>query len=302
MRHPHGIYQRFKKEYQVREPQGVVSSYVPGVNFFWSEKSVDFSSMVYPSGIGFILHGSKLGIFGDHQFNYDPDNFLLVTISTPLICKTIASTRDPVYGVFLQTNAATIREMVMEMGGDNALPNQLTRGVEPVPISDALKDAVTRLAAVVVSPIDSKILGESITREVLYRVLQSPHGHALYDSMIKDTPEHKITSVVEYIKQSYSQRITVDSLASLSNMSASHFYREFKLLTGTSPIQFIKQIRLSKARNLIVHDKKQVTVAADEVGYRNLSQFHRDFKLHFKVTPTQAFKSGYAEIDRFTTE
>lgn len=298
----HELLALFKQEYGLTDQQGVIRSYVEGVNFFWSEKSVDFSAMVYPSGIGFILNGSKQGIFGNQQFNYDPKNFLLVTVSTPLICKTIASKENPVYGIFLQSNASVVKEMVMEMGGDAALPNVTTRGVEPVLINDDLKGAVLRLAKALVSPVDSKIIGESLMKEVIYRVLQSEHGRALFDAMSQDTPKNKIATVVDYIKQSYSERITVDHLANLSNMSSSHFHREFRTLMGTSPIQFIKQIRLSKARSLIVHEGKQVTVAADEVGYRNLSQFHRDFKVHFHVTPTQASKSGYAEIDMFSTE
>lgn len=298
----HSVYYQFKQEFSVHGEHGVLPSYIDGVNFFWSEKSVDFSSMVYPSGIGFILNGQKLGIFDDTQFSYDQEHFLLVPVSTPLICKTIADKKNPVYGIFLQTHAATVKTLVEEMGGETMLTNGNTQGVEPVPLGCELRDAVLRLAKASISTGDSRIIGDALLKEVLYRVLQSPHGKALYAAMVKDTPESKIAEVIGYIKQRYALRISVDDLANLSNMSVSHFHREFRTLTGTSPIQFIKKIRLSKARNLIVHDGKQVTVAADEVGYRNLSQFHRDFKLYFNVTPTQASKSGYAEIDRFSTE
>ncbi|WP_169902990.1 AraC family transcriptional regulator [Paraferrimonas sedimenticola] len=296
------LYRAFRKEYGVCDKQGVVPSYVEGVNFFWSVKPVDFSAMVYPSGIGFILNGAKIGVFGEQQFNYDSEHFLIVTVSTPLICQTLASESEPVFGLFIQTNSSDVKHLVASMGGESALPNTETRGVEPVALSAELSDSVVRLANSMLSKQDSAAIGESQLREVLYRVLQSPHGRTLHQAMQVNTPENKIALVVDYIKQSYSQRIEVSSLADMSNMSASHFHREFKLLTGTSPIQFIKQIRLSKARNLIVHDCKQVTVAADEVGYRNLSQFHRDFKTHFKVTPRQASTSGYAEIDRFVSD
>ena len=271
------LYEDFKKVFKVSEKQGVIRTYIDGINFFWSEQSVDFSSMVYPSGIGFILNGSKQGIFDNHQFNYDSSNFLIVTVSTPLICKTIASKDNPVFGIFIQSNAATIKAMVDDMGGENRLNRASTLGVEPVKLSEELKSAALRLATASISEVDSKIIGESLTREALYRVLQSEHGRTLYDSMLSNTPESKIASVVEHIKLSFPQRITVDDLAAISNMSVSHFHREFRMLTGTTPLQFIKQIRLSKARNLIVHDGKQVAVAADEVGYRNLSQFHREF-------------------------
>ncbi|MGL6314268.1 AraC family transcriptional regulator N-terminal domain-containing protein [Vibrio sp. WXL103] len=300
-----GRYQQFelfRQEYGLRGKLGFCETHIPGVNFFWSEESIDFSSMVYPSGIAFIRNGAKTGVFANQRFRYDADHFLLVTVSTPLICKTIAEPQNPVFGIFLQSDSAQIRQMVMDMGGESALPTSRTRGVEPIRIGANLENALERLMNALLSATDSKVIGEALLKEVIYRVLQSPHAQALYSAMLLNTSEHKMASVIDYIKKHYAQRLSVADLAAMSAMSSSHFHREFKNITGSSPIQFIKRIRLSRARSLIVHDNCRSNIAADKVGYRNLSQFSRDFKLYFGVTPTKASQTGYAEIDIWPDE
>lgn len=135
----------FKQTYAIKGDLGFIETHLPGVNFFWSEKTIDFSSMVYPSGIALIRSGRKVGIFDRELFHYDREHFLLITASTPLICKTIASPQEPVFGVFLQSNCAEIKQMVMDMGGESALPASESRGVEPVTINSELDNAIERL-------------------------------------------------------------------------------------------------------------------------------------------------------------
>lgn len=290
-------FKHFKQVYGITTDLGFIETYISGVNFFWSEKTIDFSSMVYPSGIALIRNGRKVGIFDRELFHYDKDHFLLITASTPLICKTIATAEEPVFGIFLQSNCAEIRQMVMDMGGKSALPHSSSRGVEPVTIAAELEETVERLMQILLSEQESKVIGQSVLKEAVFRVLQSEHGRSLFAAMQSNTTQHKLIEIIEYIRNHFSDKISVESLATRCNMSTSRFHKEFKNMTGSSPIQFIKRIRLSKARSLITHDNKNVSTAAVEVGYTNLSQFHRDFKAYFKATPTDAASTGYSEID-----
>jgi AraC-like DNA-binding protein len=73
----------------------------------------------------------------------------------------------------------------------------------------------------------------------------------------------------------------------MAGMSVSVFHQNFKRVTDTSPIQYIKQVRLHRARTLMAYDGHNAGTAANEVGYESQSQFGREFKRLFGVTPAQ---------------
>ena len=59
----------------------------------------------------------------------------------------------------------------------------------------------------------------------------------------------------------------------------------FKAVTSTSPLQYLKTYRLHKARMLMIHDGMKASAAAIQVGYESPSQFSREFKRYFGMTP-----------------
>ena len=88
----------------------------------------------------------------------------------------------------------------------------------------------------------------------------------------------------------YAEAIDVPMLADRANMSVRSFYQHFKSVTSYTPLQYLKQVRLDKARKLLVNQKLQANVAAYKVGYESTSQFSREFKRHFGYTPGEAAK------------
>src|SRR5262249_53625646 len=81
--------------------------------------------------------------------------------------------------------------------------------------------------------------------------------------------------------------LEVAQMAGESGMSISAFHHTFKAVTATSPLQYLKSIRLHKARMLMVHDGLGAAVAANRVGYESPSQFSREFKRYFGNAPTE---------------
>ncbi len=88
----------------------------------------------------------------------------------------------------------------------------------------------------------------------------------------------------------------MEQLADIANMSLSAFHRTFREVTDESPLQYLKQLRLSTARNLIAFHGKPAYVAAQSVGYESANQFSRDFKRYFGLPPSRADELPYATL------
>ena len=73
-------------------------------------------------------------------------------------------------------------------------------------------------------------------------------------------------------------------------MSASAFHRAFKEITSDSPMQYLKKVRLTKARDLMVQESMKAYIAADKVGYESSSQFSREFKRYFGQSPANMIR------------
>jgi AraC-like DNA-binding protein len=78
----------------------------------------------------------------------------------------------------------------------------------------------------------------------------------------------------------------METLAREAGMSASTFHSHFKAVTSSSPLQYLKTIRLHKARMLMVHEGVNAGSAAHQVGYESVSQFSREFKRLFGAGPS----------------
>lgn len=103
----------------------------------------------------------------------------------------------------------------------------------------------------------------------------------------KNSKLSRIDKALKQIHGNYQSTIEVENLAKMVNMSPSAFHRAFKEVTASSPIQYLKKIRLSKARDLLLEHKVRVNEAAMEVGYESATQFSREFKRYFGLTPVE---------------
>ncbi|MHC7431286.1 helix-turn-helix transcriptional regulator [Klebsiella pneumoniae] len=145
-------------------------------------------------------------------------------------------------------------------------------------LSSLLPDVMER-------PLDARILGKQIVREILYYVLTGPCGGALLALVSRQTHFSLISRVLKHIESQYTENLSVDRLAAEANMSVSAFHHNFKAVTSTSPLQYLKNYRLHKARMLMIHDGMKASAAAMRVGYESPSQFSREFKRYFGLTP-----------------
>ncbi|MBW9430248.1 AraC family transcriptional regulator [Atlantibacter hermannii] len=263
-----------------------IHALLPDIRLLYGTQPHPRTPVMYQPGIIFLFSGNKTGYLNNRVFRYDANKYLLLTVPLPFECETYATPETPLAGIRINVDVQQLQTLLMDIGEDEAFrPAQCASGINSAVLSDEILCAIERLIDVLEKPLDARILGKSIIREILYHVLMGPRGGALLALVSRQTHFSLISRVLKRIENQYTENLTVDQLALDANMSVSAFHHNFKSVTSTSPLQYIKTFRLHKARMLIVHDGMKASAAAMRVGYESASQFSREFKRYFGVTP-----------------
>jgi AraC-like DNA-binding protein len=117
----------------------------------------------------------------------------------------------------------------------------------------------------------------------IYRILEYLLASNLPQAMEDDT----IQNAISYIRSNSHRKITVDELANISNFSASYFAHRFKQYTGFSPMDFVINTRLEKAKSLLIRTSKSVAEITDEVGYSSSTCLINIFEKRIGSSPKQ---------------
>lgn len=292
--------ERLIEAFDLRNKQGFVAAPIPGVSFFWATEAVECAPLVYDAGIVMVAQGDKIGFLADQTFRYDTDHYLVVSVPIAFSCATNATPDNPLLGIFVDIDLPVLHEMAAAISHFEP-PWQIDGlgadlGVQPVAMDADMRRVSDRLLECICSERDSQIIGPMLVKEVLYRALLGKHGGALFGLTRQDAAYSRVARAIMKIRQEYATSLSVVDLAGEAHMSVSAFHRAFRSITGTSPLQFIKSMRLHRAKSLVVHSGKSVNEAAFAVGYESAGQFSREFKRLFGVSPSQAKATGYYQV------
>ena len=269
-----------------RQIENSLSELLPDVRLLYGETPFARTPVMYEPGIIILFSGHKIGYINERVFRYDANEYLLLTVPLPFECETYATSEVPLAGVRLNVDILQLQELLMDIGEDEHFqPSMAASGINSATLSEEILCAAERLLDVMERPLDARILGKQIIREILYYVLTGPCGGALLALVSRQTHFSLISRVLKRIENKYTENLSVEQLAAEANMSVSAFHHNFKSVTSTSPLQYLKNYRLHKARMMIIHDGMKASAAAMRVGYESASQFSREFKRYFGVTP-----------------
>lgn len=265
--------------------EGLTDSILNNVRFIRSNGQHPRYSIVYEPGVLILAQGQKIAYLGDEIYKYDSNNYLVIAMPIPMECEAIVSPEEPLLGVGIKLEPVMISELLIEMDSITPLSGLTPRGVYSSKITRVIQDAVIRLLECLSNPVDGRVLGPLIVREIVYRILCGEHGEVLRLLATRHGRFSQMAKVLDRIHRSFNTKFDIESLAEAANMSVSSFHSNFKAVTNTSPIQYIKEIRLQKARIFMVQDGLSAIDAAVKVGYESASQFNREFKRYFGHTP-----------------
>ena len=231
---------------------GTSDTPIPGLRFVRTTQISEPVYSVYEPSLCIVAQGSKLVMLGEESYQYDFAHYLTASVHLPITGQVTQASPEMPYLCFqLQLDMNQIFEVVQsayqEVPADSS-----GRGLVISQVNDPLIEAVLRLIRLLDTPEDIPILADGIKREIIYRVLQNDQNESLKRFALIGSQAQRIAKVIEVLNNEFAQPLKVDDLAKEASMSASSFYHHFKEVTGMSPIQFQKQLRLQEARRLLL--------------------------------------------------
>lgn len=270
--------------------EGLSPTLVDGVKLARADRHHPRTPVLYEPKIFVLASGRKIGYVGDRRVVYDENNYLVLSVPLPFECETEVGDGGPLLGVLVGVERSLISELAIKMDVRRRPEAAADGCIRATPVDARMSDAVVRLLECLRSPADAAVLGPGIVREITYHGLCGPQGGTLLAMLGRNGQLAQIHAVLHRMHTRYTEPLNVTRMAEEIGMSVSAFHHNFKAVTASSPLQYLKSVRLHKARLLIMHEGLGAAIAADRVGYESASQFSREFKRFFGNRPMEESK------------
>ncbi|PHR93763.1 MAG: AraC family transcriptional regulator [Robiginitomaculum sp.] len=287
------IVTRFSENKDVKD--NLIATSLEGLSIVYFQSPTTTQPVVYTPTLCLILQGCKEARIGSRRLQLHPGQAIVVSHVVPImVCVTEASLEKPYLALLLNLDMNVLRSLyknVTAFAGQAShhVQDQTPKALE-VGYADAdLIDALRRLCLLVDAPLDAKILAPLVMREIYYRLILADHGAMLRCMLWKGSHANLISRTITHIQERYTVPLNTSKLADIAGMSPSSFHAHFKAITGTTPLQYQKDLRLLHAQRHLMEGSYSVTAAAFEVGYESLTQFSREYTRKFGASPKHDF-------------
>lgn len=271
---------------KIAQSDGDFMTQIPGLSVHRRSAVTEPVPCIYGLGLGLVVQGRKQVMLGGEVFEFAPGRSLLTTVDLPVIAHVSSATAsEPFLGLLLSLDARTILQVAEEMGLPRPPKQFAYRPISLEPVDGALFDALARLVRLIAEPALISALAPLIRREITIRLLAGPHGPHLLHVVAAGSPSQQIAKVMSWLKLNFHRTLRMDELATGAHMSPSTFRQHFRDIAGMSPLQYQKQLRLQEARQLMLNEKLDASVAGMRVGYESVSQFSREYSRLFGAPP-----------------
>jgi AraC-like DNA-binding protein len=264
---------------------------LPGVRILRSNRALSRTPVLYDPGIVIVCQGRKRGYFGDQLYLYDERHYLAVSVPVPFTMETDATEARPLLALYLHLDFTLAAELAEQIDREGVAEHaQAPQSMMSTAMDDAMQTSVLRLLEAMLRPLEAAVLGAGLLRELYFRVLTGAQGSSMREALTMRGQFGRIGRSLRLIHASFAQPLGVRQLADEAGMSVPSFHSHFKAITQVSPMQYVKSTRLHQARLLMVRKDLTAEAAGHAVGYTSPSQFSREFKRLFGLTPAAEAK------------
>ena len=266
--------------------EGVNKTNIPFVKIFKSLSSGEVLHTVYEPSLFIILQGSKTVMVGDKTFEYDSASYFISSTFLAVSGKVIqASPQEPFISIQILFSQEQIFQALEEFSMNLNKVDTTSFSASTYTLDDNLKGSILRLVRLNETPKDVEVLSKIYLKEILYRLLVSNQNIELQQLAFIESNSYKISKAITFINQNLHETFLMDDIAKSVNMSISSFHKHFKTITGISPLQYAKKLKLLEAKRLMTLENMDIEGAAFYVGYQSTSQFSREYSSYFGMAP-----------------
>lgn len=252
---------------------------------------------IYRPSFGLVARGVKELMVGETPFRYAAGESLLCAADVPVTSQvTVASPSQPYLAIHLDIDPGVVADLLREGTGLRPKADDTAVAAKHALHPD-LFDPLIRLVSLLDRPRDIPVIAPLIQREIVWRLLHTEHGPLLSQLAFANGHAMRIGRTTAWIREHYAEALDISGLAALANMSVANFHRHFRAVTSMSPLQFQKRVRLQEARR-VLSGSSTISAVAYEVGYQSLSQFNRDYRRLFDLTPSDDAAALRATLGR----
>jgi len=263
---------------------GMVQTPIARLSLFRADEPTVPLPAVYDASLCLIAQGAKRVSLGDQSLIYDAAHYLLVSVDLPLVGHVITADRAaPYLCCKIDIDQAALADLIL--AEDGRAPKAALPALAVYRSGEDLIDAACRLMRLLDQPASIPALAPLIEREILYRLLNGPHGPALRYMAAPDSHLNQVGRAISAIRTGFHRQLRISEIAAAAGMSPSSLHEHFKAVTRMTPLEYQKQLRLQEARRLMLSGGASAGGAGFAVGYDSPSQFSREYARLFGAPP-----------------
>ena len=237
-----------------------------------------------------VLQGHKTLIIDNTRQEFDPGQMIVVTRDVEFQALASQSTPEqPYVALSLWFEPERVARALLALSDIAPTPATARDTMTSFTLSAdlAIVSALERLLDTIDDPVDHKTIAPLIIDELLFRLLRTDAAAAVRAGIGPPQDAKRMLDVMQYIRANHAKKLTVNNLAKQVAMSPSHFAHRFSSIARLSPMKYVRQVRLERAKALLGVDGARPSEVATTVGFESAAHFAREFKRHYGVPPSQ---------------
>ena len=266
--------------------QGALPHTESGLHLLRFETETPQTATVYRPLLCLVLQGAKQVSTATRSLTVAQGQSLIVSHALPVVSRITAAAPDaPYVALVLPLDLDLLRGLASKVPASPKMRTQDPFSITLCSTDTGLEDALARLIDQSDTE-DTRHVLAPITRQELHaRLLMGPHADSLQRLLWHETSASRIFRATREIQSDLSRALVVGDLADQVGMSTSAFFEHFKAITGTSPLQYQKDLRLLHARDALRMSDAKISDIAFRVGYESSAQFSREYARKFGASP-----------------
>ncbi len=246
-----------------------------------------------------VLKGSGTRFIGDHVAAFREGDLVFTGPDLPHVWRS-----DPEYfegnplcwteGIVVYFHEDFLGKQLLEKNELYRVRQLFSKGRHGLEITGATRDQVTGLMQTLLTATDFESV--ILLLNILNILAQTTECRLLssegYTNSLKESDTERMNRVHAYVMKNFRNRITLEEVATIANMTPTSFSRYFKTHANKTFSEFLMEIRIGYSCKLLIEKKMNISQACYESGFNTLSNFNRQFKAVTHYSPLN-YKNKY---------